>query len=228
MKNINSVVDNDIRTIMEETLVRAQFAKSEMCREEAMTDSPPILLIGVESDETNPAHEDCLEYQKENGLSKPYHIALVPLIHRDDIYDSYEDVIRALPIRKFEFLLLAVEGYGKFGDSEIPQDYERGQMEEDYRNNPFSDVREAIVLTAVDWEATGAWNVISTYRYDDFGVPQYDEPMCSVEEISPEETDNLGRIVGTLVGTCRYMKLAITTVAYNDLLQRAPKKGDKS
>lgn len=223
--NIDSRINDDIKAIMEDTLIRTQFAKAEMCKDEPMTDSPPMLFIGVESDETNPAHDECVDFQREHNLSKPYHIALVPLIHRDDMFDAYDDVIRALPIRKFEFILLAVEGYGKFGDAEMPEDYERGQMEEDYKNNPFSDVREALVLTAVDWDTTGLWNVITTYRYDDFGGPTYDEPMCSVEEM-PEEPSSMGRIASLLSASCQYMKLAMATAKYNDLLQRAPKKGD--
>jgi len=87
---------------MEDLLNRAVYAKTEMCKEQPMSDTPPLLLVAVESNDTNPEHEQCIDYQQEFSLSKPYHLAMIPLIHKEDIYEAFEDVVKALPIRPFE------------------------------------------------------------------------------------------------------------------------------
>lgn len=218
----NEVIDSDIKTIMEDLLNRAIYAKTEMCKEEPMSDSPPLFLVAVESNDTNPEHEACLDYQQEFSLSKPYHLAMIPLIHKDDIYDAYEDVVKALPIRKFEFVVMLVEGYAKsdMTADEVSQ-HDTGSFEKDYKENPFSDVREGIMLSAVDWDATGIWNVASLYRYDDFGVPTFDdEPVCTVASVS----EGNGRMPDALLATVGYMQLATKTLAYKEILDQAPKR----
>ena len=224
------ITDHDIKAVLEDLLMRAQFAKTEMCKTEPMTDNPPIFLVGVASDETNPDHDVCVEFQQEKGLAKPIHLAMIPLIHRDDVYDAYDDVVKALPIRQFEFVAVALEGYGTQNPEMMnATEYQRGDMEEDYKNNPFSDVREALILTAVDWEGTSLWSIYCTYRYDDHGLPMFDEPSCSVAELSDEGGDNGGRLADTLLATVKYMNLAVKTASFHDLLSRATqdKKEDK-
>lgn len=226
MKDKREVIDHDIKAVMEDLLLRAQFAKTEMCKDDPMTDNPPVVLIAVESDDTNPDHDVCVEFQQEKGLSKPLHIAMLPLIHKEDVYDCYEDVVKALPIRPFEFIVLALEGYGHYADEEGMDltNYQRGAMEEDYKNNPFSTVREGLILTAVDYNATALWSVMSTYRYDDHGVPMYDEPKASVNEINKDDEEGYGRLGDALISTATYMNLAVKTLAYNDLLRKATDK----
>jgi hypothetical protein len=220
----NEVIDHDIKALMEDLLLRAIYAKTEMCKEEPMQDSPPLLLVAIESNDTNPDHESCVEFQEEQSLSKPYHIALVPLIHKEDVYEAYEDVVKSLPISPFDFLILLVEGYTKSDVDMNHADHERGALEKDYKENPFSDVREGIMLCGVDWKGTGIWNVASLYRYNDNGVPVFDdEPMCTRMEIDAE-TESLGRMPETLVATVAYMQLATRTLAYKDILDKAPKR----
>lgn len=221
---LNEVVDNDMKSIMEDLLNRAVYAKTEMCKDEPMSDNPPLFLVAVESDETNPDHDECVNYQRENNLSKPYHIAMVPLIHKEDIYDAYEDVVKALPIRKFDFLVLCVEGYGKPSMTEEEVEaHDRGDLEKDYKENPFSEVREGLILTAVDWDGSAIWNTMSLYRYDDQGVPVFDEPMATVTELT-EDTESYGRMPDTLLATVGYMHLATKTLAYKNILDQAPKR----
>lgn len=228
-KHQPEVVDHDIKEIMEDLLARAMFAKTEMCKDEPMTDNPPICLIVVESDDTNPEHDECVEYQNDHDLAVPMHLAMLPLIHKEDVLDAYEDVVKALPTtRAFEFVCLVVEGYGEFADKAETivknDDYERGHLEQDYKNNPFSTVREAVIVTAVDWNGTHLWNVISTYRYDDHGVPMFDEPIASVSEVSEDNEDGYGRLGDALVSTSQYMRLALATQNINTLFQQGKKK----
>ena len=225
MNTPNEVVDNDIKTVMEDLLNRAIFAKTEMCKDEPMSDNPPLFLVAVESNDTNPDHDACVDYQQEFSLSKPYHLAMIPLIHKEDIYDAYEDVVKALPIRPFEFLVIAVEGYAK---SEMtPEElanHDRGAFEKDYKENPFSTVREGLMLTAVDWNASAVWSISALYRYDDHGIPVFDEePMCHTCEVNTDDEGN-GRLPDALLATVGYMKLATKTLAYKDMLDKAPKR----
>lgn len=221
---LNEVVDNDMKSIMEDLLTRAVYAKTEMCKDEPMSDNPPLFLVAVESDETNPDHDECVNYQHENNLSKPYHIAMVPLIHKEDIYDAYEDVVKALPIRKFDFLVLCVEGYGRENmTKEQAESHDRGDLEKDYKENPFSEVREGLILTAVDWDGSAIWNTMALYRYDDHGVPMFDEPMATVTELA-EDTESYGRMPDALLATVGYMHLATKTLAYKNILDQAPKR----
>lgn len=220
----NEVLDNDIKAIMEDLLNRAVYAKTEMCKEEPMQDSPPLFLVAVESNEDNPDHEACTDYQQEFSLSKPYHLAMIPLIHKEDIYEAYEDVVKSLPIRKFEFIVMLVEGYSKeaMSDEEIAN-HDRGAFEKDYKENPFSTVREGIMMTAVDWNATNVWSVTSLYRYDDHGVPVFDEePICGTSSVDADESN--GRMPDALLATVGYMQLATKTLAYKDILDKAPKR----
>lgn len=224
LRKPDELADHDIKQIMEDLMERTIYAKTEMCKEQPMTDSPPLFLIAVESDETNPDHDACLDYQQEFSLSKPYHLAMVPLIHKDDIYDAYEDVVKAMPIRPFDFIVLIVEGYHK--ENMTPEEMERhdkGDFEKDYKENPFSDVREGVIMTAVDWNGSGVWNISNLYRYDDHGVPVFDEEAFCVYSEVDDEQDSYGRMPDTLLSTVSYMQLATKTLSYKEMLDKAPK-----
>lgn len=212
-------IQKDGQILVEDTLKRSFFAKKKMCEREAMTDIPAVMLLVAESNETNPDHDVCLEYQKEVGLTKPYHVAMVPLLHKEDVVDSIEDVVRAMPIMKFDFIVIAVEGYAKGSGNQNPNEYQRGSMEEEFRSDPFTDVREAIIVTAIDWDASQLFSTLSTYTYDDHGVPQFAEPESFVQELS--EGAELGRIADTLQTICKYMSIALRTAEFHELLTQA-------
>lgn len=221
-------IEQDGRLLVEDVLLRSQFAKTEMCKLEAMSDNPAMMFVVVESNETNPEHDTCVEYQKEIGLSQPYHVAMVPLIHKDDVVDCIEDVVKAMPIAKFDFIILAVEGYTRSmsNDDEgrnTMTNMERGDLEKEFRENPFTDVGEAHIITAINWEADRLWHAVAPYKYDDRGVPQFSEPMCDSMELTDDS--DYGRIPDTLGAICKYMQMALRTSEYHDLLARARKEG---
>lgn len=209
----HDTITKDGKALVKDTLERSIYAKKELCKEEPMTDNPGILFFVAESNETNPEHEACLEYQAELGLDKPYHVAMVPLIHKEDVVDCLEDIVRAMPVTKFDYLIIAVEGYSRSQES---PEYERGSMEEEFRTNPFTDVREGIIITAIDWSATTLFSNIATYTYDDVGVPQFDEPMELAQKVTEES--EMGRIPDTLISICRYMDLAFRATKFHELL----------
>jgi hypothetical protein len=225
---INETVDKDIRTIIADVLYRSQYAKNEMCLIEPMSDNPPMILIGYKSDESNPDHEVAEDARQELGLSQAFHVPMLPLIHKPDIYDCFEDIVRAMPVDRFEFMVMVTEGYcraieDKAGTHLDPNDFHKGELEQDYKENPFSDVREAIIITAVDWDSAGLWNTTCTYRYDDVGSPIWDEPIHNFTEFSGNDDEPMGRMPEALFGAVKYMHLATQTLAYKELLDKAGK-----
>lgn len=228
-QKINKDLDDDITKILKDLLHRSVYAKTEMCKDEPMSDNPPLFLVAFESTEENhEEHEACLINQQELFLSKPYQVAMVPLIHKEDMYDAYDDVVRSLPVRKFEFIAVVVEGYGKDMSQETDESEEshipmqKGDLEKEYKENPFTDVREGIMMSAVDWGMTGLWGVANMYRYDDMGVPTFDEAYFTSYPYDSDE--EYGRLVDVMVATAQYMNIATQTLKYTDMLKKAPKR----
>ncbi len=226
-QKINKDLDDDITKILTDLLYRSVYAKTEVCKDEPMSDNPPLFLVAFESiEENNEEHEACLINQQELSLSKPYQVAMVPLIHKEDMYDAYDDVVRSLPVRKFEFIAVVVEGYGKDLSQEADQSevkkMNKGDLEKEYKENPFTDVREGLMMSAVDWNMTGVWGVANMYRYDDMGVPMFDEPFFT--SYPYDDTDEYGRLVDVMIATAQYMNIATQTLKYTDILKKAPKR----
>lgn len=226
-QKINKDLDDDITKILTDLLYRSVYAKTEVCKDEPMSDNPPLFLVAFESiEENNEEHEACLINQQELSLSKPYQVAMVPLIHKEDMYDAYDDVVRSLPVRKFEFIAVVVEGYGKDLSQEADQSevkkMNKGDLEKEYKENPFTDVREGLMMSAVDWNMTGVWGVANMYRYDDTGVPMFDEPLFT--SYPYDDTDEYGRLVDVMIATAQYMNIATQTLKYTDILKKAPKR----
>lgn len=76
-------------------------------------------------------------------------------------------------LEKWSWLCLITEA---FIDKRIGTDenYERGQAEQDYKENPFTSVKETMVASifTYDFQQFGAFQ---TFALDDFGKPVYDE-----------------------------------------------------
>ncbi len=216
-ENPESFHNQAMMEALEDSLTRAMYAKTEMCKEEPMTDNPPLLLVAYNSNaENNP--------RLTIGDDEKMKIGMIPLIHKDDVRECLIDAIGALPTEKFDFLMLAVEGYREtMTDGELPNGWERGDLAKDFAENPFTTVKEGVIVSGVDWERKFAINGACTYSYDDRGVPQFDEPMWSEIEIS-EET---GMMTFIMASACQFMEKKILTESFHALLEATPKKSKK-
>lgn len=223
----------DMQTMCEDFMHRGRFAKTEMCKDEAMMDNPPILLIGFPVDENSDDYEDAVQFQQEFGTSKPYRVALLPLTHRDDVVDCITDIVKHLPPQPFSFIALAAEGYSRVGGKDLPTDYERGDMESDFKENPFTDVRETLIITAVDWGCEHIYSSMSPYTYDDAGVPVFSEddehsafsPLGGIDNVRELLADTeLGRIPSVLISFVLFMHYATEATKFTDKLSNAPKR----
>lgn len=223
----NEIISSEMSKIMNDILDRTKYAKIEMCKEEGMQDTPPLLLVAYKVDEDDEDMVEHLEYQKESGLSFPYKIAMIPLMHREDVLEAYNDVVKAMPILEFAYLFLCVEGYCTEADDKSDKEYERGEMEKDFTENPFSSIREAIVISGMNWEGSLLGSTCQMYLYDDFGVPIFSEDEYTTDVSEMVEGQEYGRMVEAMGATTAYMSYAVIANRYNNLLGNAKKKKNK-
>jgi hypothetical protein len=135
---------------------------------------PPMLLIG---------HGDNIEdgggiVQLDiEGINNPADI--LPQVLSDLNNDGH--------LQKWSWLCLIVEAYidSRIG---IDENYERGDAEKEYKENPFTTVKETMVanIYTYDFQQFGAYQVFSL---DDAGKPVYDEV-----QFQDEGSDNGGLI----------------------------------
>jgi hypothetical protein len=207
-------------SVLEDALERAMYAKTEMCKEEPMSDNPPMLLVGYNKENVEEKTRLTIGDDDDSEMQ----IGMVPLIHKDDVRECLVDAIGAIPTQKFEFLILAVEGYKDEMSEDLPEGWSRGDLAKDFKENPFTTVREGVIVSGVDWEHKYAINGACTYSYDDKGVPQFGEPAWSQVEIS-EET---GMMTFIMASACEFMKKKIITESFHALLEATPKKSKKN
>jgi hypothetical protein len=186
-----------------------------------MSDNPPMLLVGYNKADVDTNTRLTIGDSDESEMQ----IGMVPLIHKDDVRECLVDAIGAIPTQKFEFLILAVEGYRDTMTEadKMPEGWSRGDLAKDFAENPFTTVKEGVIVSGVDWEHEYAINGACTYSYDDNGVPQFDEVMWTEVEIS-EETGMMTFIMASAV---EFMKKKILTESFHALLEATPKKSKK-
>jgi len=225
---MNSKQENllsDGRILVSDILARSKHAKQQICGDQPMTDAPPMAFIAIKCDPKNDNYREMREHSSMLGLSDTYEVGFAPLITGDDPVESTKHLLDALAGNiKFEFLFVVVEGYGREVGS-LPENYERGTLEDDFRNNPFSDVREGIIITGIDWGATRLFYSQNFYRYDDRGVPVFDaeiydsSPAPSHEDIR-DKSDELGRMNIVLTRGAIRSQVAWEFQDYADLLRK--------
>jgi hypothetical protein len=94
-----------------------------------------------------------------------------------------------------EVVMFMVEGYAS---EALPEEYERGAMEKDFKENPESNVKEVITLQAVDIKTGSQMTGIVSYTYGDDGMP-----MFGNSNIGPCEGEALNCNVAAIVKSCR-------------------------
>jgi len=202
---------------LKDTMTRTIYAKTEMCKAEPMSDNPPLLLVAYNADAENTP-------KLQVGDNEKIKMGMIPLIHSDDVRDALIDVIGALPSEQFEFMILAVEGYHDTAqvNGELPENWKRGDLAEDYKTNPFTTVKEGIIVSGVDWEHEYAINGHCTYSYDDKGVPVFDETDMSWSQI--EISEETGMMTFIMASACSFMQRKLLAEHFHSLLESTPKK----
>jgi hypothetical protein len=102
----------------------------------------------------------------------------LPLLQiEEDIYSSIISVCNYI-VSTFgtpELIIFLTEGYCKTSVS--IEDYQRGELEEDYKNNPLSDVSEALLINGIDVYTGIFGSCFINFTYDDYGMPNLSKPM---------------------------------------------------
>jgi hypothetical protein len=123
--------------------------------------------------------------EKNNGpqdLAPMYHLTLdndeiMAAIAPIDMHPT-EALMETLPLilfnQKPKFTMFMVEGYMQERET-MPTQHIRGELEKDFKENAATTIRESITVHGIDKEGTQVMGVVS-YKYDDFGMPVFDEP----------------------------------------------------
>lgn len=201
-------IQKDAEILMRDFMERAQHAKTEMCRAEAMSDNPAVFIAVFEpnQDDFEGNWESLVEGCKEMGLSRTLQCGMIPLIHKQDPAECLSDVIGSFPIDKFEFGFLTVEGYAETDtEGKSFSDYERGDMAKDFAENPFTTITETLVVHGYDWNLTSRFVHACHYKYDDRGLPVFGESVLESQEVSDDDTR--GRIDDLLFQGIKFLHL---------------------
>jgi len=76
---------------------------------------------------------------------------------------------------KFLWLAYVVEGYCRPTMTEEEMEKaKRGELEEEYKSNPDTNIREGIIATVYPWDGEAVAQTL-LYRYDDNGMPVFDD-----------------------------------------------------
>jgi hypothetical protein len=135
----------------------------------------------------------CANNNGPQDLAPMYHVVL----ENDDILAAIapldkhpvEALRDTLPLVLFnnnpKFTMFMTEGYmrsiASLGET---RNHVRGQLEQEFKENPAADVKETINVHGMDRSGTQVMGVV-TFTYDDQGRPVFDEPMFAevVEEM---------------------------------------------
>lgn len=85
-----------------------------------------------------------------------------------------------------------------------PEDYQHGEMEKDFKNNPESKVSEVITVQAVEVKTGKQVTAMVSYKYGDDGLPEFSDPT-----IGECEGPALECRVATIFKHCRDLTLAL-------------------
>lgn len=221
------VITDDILKILGDVMRRSKYAKTEMCKSEPMTDNPPMLIVGRIHEPEDSDSDTASQYTKDLGLERQYDVAMLPLIHKEDPYDCYMDAVGHLPIAPVNFILIAVEGYMRKGTGNVNLGEQHGSLKKEFETDPFTDVLEGLVVSGVDWEQDKVYMCASTYRYDDRGIPMFDDVDSDVVTLNDENKEMAeARFTEIMLQTITYLKLSMKAQAFHNLLTEAPEEGN--
>lgn len=218
-------IKKDGELLIMEAMIRAKFAKTSMCEDAPMTDAPPMLIISQKVSETdeNGNYDELSETAFAEGYSTPYVSGMIPLIHQEDVADAMSDVLKALPQMEVKpsFMFLLAEGYVRVGTKvSIGSDYKRGDMEREYRENPFTDVREAITIMGVDAGRNFTFHRVAPYVYGDSGMPDFSldvENNGSPSSSKLETGQTHGRLGDLLIAGITFLNQASEVMKFHNL-----------
>lgn len=151
--------------VLSAVVARAMEVKYEMCVDaNGMCDAPPVLIGEL------PTGEGFIAPDYNDGHPSD-NLPLMLSALAETMVDKFSSV-------RWKWLAYVVEGYAKPNVEDVnnlPDGWHRGLMEEEYKTNPTTDVREGLIVSLFPWEGKPIGTTVF-YRYNDNGLPMYDEP----------------------------------------------------
>jgi hypothetical protein len=145
--------------VVEFVAEKAKFAKYAWCEDnEGMADAPP-LLMGQFPDGSGFIMPDLMEGHPSDTLPK----LLSALIEAMEEHNGSAE---------YSWLAYVVEGYYRPQTDEMPDGWMRGDLEQEYKTNPVSDVREGIIVTVYPWDGESHAKTIPV-SVGDNGLPVF-------------------------------------------------------
>ena len=167
----------------------AQQTKQELCAEEnGIADLPATVVVQIGD-----------EYMCTQSGIEGNPVDNLP-DHLQHIFDS--------GLRQFDSISLITDTYMRKADlkktpEELAQTYVRGQLQQEFKENPFTDVTEGLAILTVMWDDIECAGRFIEYKYDDHGVPVYTvlddkddhEPKGRMSFIMTKFVDFMQRVV---------------------------------
>ena len=155
-----------MKEVLAEVLANAMEGKTAICEEHnGMVDAPPTIL-GCLPDGDTFAMPDLNDGHPTDNLPLMLEALAMALLENGK------------PVR-WEWLAYIVEGFAKPAGEVNADDHKRGDLEQEFRENPASSVREGIIVTVHGWKEGESLAGTAFYRYNDRGLPEFDEPEFS-------------------------------------------------
>lgn len=190
---------------LRQSVEMAKMMKHEACRDNnGHYDLPPFLIAGI-------AMKD--EDGEEGIAGAVVEMDLANGTHPVDVLPKMLSDLHEEGLKKFEWLIFIVEGFAKRADThggktpsdKVPlgDDYERGDLEKDFRENPASEVEEGIIGTLYAWGGQGA-TLTQFYKYGDDGLPMYEEQTDDMMNYHEADNPQQGRLPDVFHAFVRY------------------------
>lgn len=201
-------MNKDIKEILEGSLHASmdniKRMKLHACRENnGHADIPPLVLVG----KSLPTEGEDVEMrigvgvvmmEMENGDHPADHLPIL----LSQMYEKVgmEDVV---------FLAFLVEGFARSTEAKtfhqaVHEFQQFGSMEDDFHNNPNSDVQEGLIATIYGMDGTSA-HMACFYKYGDDGLPIFQDD----NEISwADDLDEQGRVPNIFHSFIKYCDMA--------------------
>jgi hypothetical protein len=198
-KDMKEILEGSLHASMD----KIKGMKLHACRENnGHADIPPLVLVGksfpTEGEDEMRIGVGAVMMEMENGENPADHLPIL----LSQLYEKVgmEDVV---------FLAFLVEGFARNTEAKtyeqaLTEHQQFGSMEDDFRNNPNSDVQEGLIATIYGMDGTSA-HMACFYKYGDDGLPIYEDD----NEISwADDLDEQGRVPSIFHSFIKYHDMA--------------------